>query len=86
MNNKQELNNRNKTFLCWFEEKIAKDDIEFETIKCLSYGSCFDVIYWNGYDINMSSFYKKSLDDKSIVQNTGVIVVLRPCISLVQKI
>ena len=38
----------------------------------LANGLKFDVIYCTGYEINNCTFSTKSLDDKSIVQNSGV--------------
>jgi len=38
----------------------------------LANGLKFDVICYTGYEINNCTFYTKSLDDKSIVQNSGV--------------
>ena len=75
MNERSLLLFHNKTFLGWFKNKIAMDSTAFETLKWLSRGPAFDVKCWNGYDINNISFYTKFQDDRSIVQNNGVIIV-----------
>jgi len=38
----------------------------------LANGLKFDVICCTGYEINICTFYTKSLDDKSTIQNSGV--------------
>ncbi|RDX81026.1 hypothetical protein CR513_38346, partial [Mucuna pruriens] len=43
--------------------------------KKLAHEPIFDIICWNGYDINKFSFYIKLQDDKSTVQNSKVMVV-----------
>ena len=75
MNEKWLLNEHNKTFLTWFNETIMKDNIASDTLKWLAHGPDFDIICWTGYDINNFSFYTKYQDDKSTVQNSGVMVV-----------
>lgn len=75
MHEKWLLNEHNKTFLTWFKEEVAKDETVSDTLRWLALGPNFDVICWCGYDINEYSFYTKSQDVKSTVQNSGVMVV-----------
>jgi hypothetical protein len=69
------MKEHNKTFLKWFKETILNDDSASDTLKWLSREPNFDVITWSGYDINNFSFSTKTQDDKSTVQNSGVMVV-----------
>jgi hypothetical protein len=69
------LNEHNKTFLKWFKETILADNTCSETLKCLAREPKFDVITWTGYDINNFTFYTKTQDDSSTMQNSGVMVV-----------
>ncbi|XP_073226306.1 uncharacterized protein [Cicer arietinum] len=72
MNEKWLLNEHNKTFLKWFKET---NNTTSDTLKWLANGPHFDVITWTGYDINNFTFYTKSQDDSSTMQNSGVMVV-----------
>jgi len=45
-----------------------------KTLKLLAVGPNLSVPTWKGYDINNYSFYTKSQDDKSTMQNNGVSV------------
>ena len=65
----------NKTFPEWFKQQATNGDSVSETIKWLALGLNFNVICWSGYDVNGYSFYTKSQDDKSTMQNSGVMVV-----------
>ena len=51
-----------------------KENPSSETLRGLGGGLKFEVFVCNGYDINNISFYTKSLDDRSRVQNSGVCV------------
>nr|XP_004516691.1 uncharacterized protein LOC101514781 [Cicer arietinum] len=75
MNEKWLLNEHNKTFLKWFKETILTNNATSDTLKWLANGPHFDVITWTGYDINNFTFYTKSQDDSSTIQNSGVMVV-----------
>nr|XP_004492197.1 uncharacterized protein LOC101504131 [Cicer arietinum] len=75
MNEKWLLNEHNKTFLKWFKETILTNNTTSNTLKWLANGPHFDVITWTDYDINNSTFYTKSQDDSSTMQNSGVMVV-----------
>ena len=66
------LKKHNKTFLNWFKDTIFGDDNAFEMLRNLVDGPKWNVRTWQGYDINKYLFNKKSQDDKSIVQNSGV--------------
>jgi len=46
-------------------------------LKWLACEPNYDVICWRGYDINNYSFYKKSKDEKSTMQNSRVMVVAK---------
>ena len=75
MNEKWVLKEHNKTFLSWFKTRVMDDDTASDTIKWLAHGPRFNVLRWSGYDINKFSFYTKSQDDKSTVQNSGVMIM-----------
>ncbi|RDX87295.1 hypothetical protein CR513_31260, partial [Mucuna pruriens] len=62
MNEKWIMNKHNKTFLKWFKGQILNNDTISETIKWLAHKPTFDVICWN---------------NKSIVQNNGVMIVVK---------
>ena len=65
---------QNKTFVKWFEEKVSHEIGVSETINWLAWGPSFQVVTWTGYDINGYSFYIKEQDDRSTMQNSGVMV------------
>jgi len=62
----------NRTFMPWFKYEVLKDSQCSETLMWLANGLKFDVICCIGYEINNCTFYTKSLEDKSTVQNSGV--------------
>jgi len=66
------LQEYNKIFINWFKETILGDDNASKTLKLLSMGPKLNVPTWKGCDINNFSFYTKSQNDKSRVQNSGV--------------
>ncbi|KAL3650054.1 hypothetical protein CASFOL_006457 [Castilleja foliolosa] len=68
------VNAHNKSFSSWFKDHVRNDDSTPELIGWLASGPNFDVLFWQGYDINGYSFYTKDRDDKSTVQNSGVII------------
>ncbi|KAL3628010.1 hypothetical protein CASFOL_028112 [Castilleja foliolosa] len=68
------VNAHNKSFASWFKAHVQNDDSTPELIGWLANGPNFDVLFWQGYDINGYSFYTKDRDDKSTVQNSGVTV------------
>ena len=72
MSKSRVLKEHNKTFLDWFKDTIFADDNAFETLRKLENGPKRNVITWQGYDINMYSFYTKAQDEKSTMQNSGV--------------
>lgn len=66
------LKEHNQTFIYWFNRQIRNDNI----IKWLEYGVKYIYICWDAwYDINKLSFYTKSHDDKSIIQNSEFMVM-----------
>ena len=75
MPEKWALNEHNKTFTDWFKRNVGSNLNVFETLQRLAQGPNFDVFTFFGYDINNYSFYTKSQDDKSTMQNSGVMVV-----------
>jgi hypothetical protein len=75
MNEKGLLKEHNKSFSSWFKKIIANDDSASDTIKQLSAEPKCNVVTWSAYDINKTSFYTKSKDDKSTMQNSGVMIV-----------
>ena len=56
----------------WFKFEVLKDSQSFKTLMWLANGLKFDVVTCTSYEINNYTFYRKSLDDKSTVQNSGV--------------
>ncbi|KAL3653958.1 hypothetical protein CASFOL_003639 [Castilleja foliolosa] len=68
------VNAHNKYFTSWFKDHVQNDDSSSELIGWLASGPNFDVLFWQGYDINGYSFYTKDRDDKSTVQNSGVTI------------
>jgi len=66
------LKEHNKTFLDWFKDTIFADDNASKTLRKLANGPKRNVTTWQGYDINKYSFYTKSQDEKSTMQNSGV--------------
>ncbi|XP_045791642.1 uncharacterized protein LOC123886360 [Trifolium pratense] len=75
MNEKWVLREHNKKFSEWFKEKVCQDDSVSDTIKWLSYEPKCNILTWSAYDINKTSFYTKSKDDRSTMQNSGVMIV-----------
>jgi hypothetical protein len=75
MNEKWLLNEHNKTFLKWFKDTISADNSCSETLKSLARAPKFDIITWTGYVINNFTFYTKTQDDNSTMQNSGVKIV-----------
>ncbi|XP_003518081.1 uncharacterized protein [Glycine max] len=74
MNMMRLLQEHNRTFISWFRQTIFADDSASYTLRLLAVGLNMNVPTWKGYDINQYSFYTKSQDDKSSVQNSGVSV------------
>ena len=69
---KWHLMEHNKTFKPWFKFEVLKDSQSSKTLMWLANGLKFDVVTCTGYEINNCTFYTKSLDDKSTIQNSGV--------------
>ncbi|XP_028758521.1 uncharacterized protein LOC114717527 [Neltuma alba] len=72
------LSEHNKCFSLWFKAKVKQDRQKFnvsDTVRWLASGPNYNVTTWSGYDINGYSFYTKYQDDKSTMQNSGVMVV-----------
>jgi len=80
------LQEHNRTFINWFNETIISDDNASKTLRLLAIGPNLNVPTWKGYDINNYSFYTKSQDDKSSVQNSGSLWRLIPNTFLVHQI
>jgi len=72
MNKMKMLQEHNRSFINWFKEIIFHDDSASKTLRLLAIGPNLSVHNWKGYDINNYSFYTKSQDDKSSMQNSGV--------------
>ena len=68
------LQEHNKSFINWFRKTIFASDSGSKTLSLLAIGPNLNVLTWKGYDINNYSFYTKSQDDKSTVQNSGVTI------------
>ncbi|XP_068472457.1 uncharacterized protein [Phaseolus vulgaris] len=69
------INEHNKSFLKWFKQQVQNDNTTSDTLNWLASEPNFEVISWSGYDINNYSFYTKFEDEKSTMQNSGVMVV-----------
>ena len=74
MNMMRVLQEHNRNFINWFRETIFVDDGASKTLRLLALGPNLNVPTWKGYDFNNYSFYTKSQDDKSSMQNSGVTV------------
>ena len=74
MNMMRLLQEHNRTFIQWFRQTIFTNHSASKIFRLLAVGPNFNVPTWKGYDINHYSFYTKSQDDKSSVQNSGVSV------------
>ncbi|XP_028242242.1 uncharacterized protein LOC114420582 [Glycine soja] len=74
MNMMRVLQEHNKTFINWFRQTIFADNSVSKRLTLLAIVPNLNVPTWKGYDINNYSFYTKSQDDKSSVQNSGVSV------------
>ena len=68
------IREHNRTFANWFKQKVEGEECVSNTIKWLARGPEVDVISWNSYVINVYTFYTKSLDDRSKIQNNGVML------------
>ena len=72
----------NLSFVEWFNKAITDemsipDNNVSDTIKWLSRGPRSHYVQsFEGYDINGYTFYTRRQDDKSVVQNSGVTVVV----------
>ena len=74
MNMMRVLQEHNRSFINWFRNTIFASDSASKTLSLLAVGPNLNVLTWKGYDINNYSFYIKSQDDKSTVQNSGVMI------------
>ena len=74
MNMMRVLQEHNKTFINWFRKTIFANDSASKKLRLLVVGPNLNVLTWKGYDIKNYSFYTKSQDDKSTMQNSGVTV------------
>ena len=72
MNMMKVLQEHNRTFINQFKETIFSDDNASKTLRLLTVGPNLNVATCKGYDINNYSFYTKSQDEISSVQNTDV--------------
>ena len=68
------LQEHNRTFMKWFRHTIFADEATSKTLRLLALGPNLNVPTWQGYHINNYSFYTKSQDEKSSMQNSGVTV------------
>ena len=72
MNMMKVLQEHKKTFINWFKEIIFSNGSASKTLRLLVVSPNLNVPTWKGYYINNYSFYTKSQDNKSSVQNNGV--------------
>jgi len=66
------LMEHNRIFMPWFKDEVLKDSTASETLTLLATGLKFDVISCKAYEVNNCIFYTKFVDEKSLVQNSGV--------------
>jgi len=61
-------------FTSWLREHDIPngETLEERTIKVLAFGPSRQVRTWQTYDISGFKFYTKSMDEKSMAQNSGV--------------
>ena len=71
---KRVLQEHNRSFINRFRDRIFLDDGASKKLRLLVVGQNLNVPTWKMYDINNYSFYTKCQDDKSSMQNSGVIV------------
>lgn len=74
MSDKWLLKEHNKNFISWFNERICNDDSASEIIKWILYMPKLNVVTSTAYDTSNISFYTKSKDVHSTMQNSGVMV------------
>ncbi|KAG5046955.1 hypothetical protein JHK86_016361 [Glycine max] len=74
MNMMRVLQEHNRSFINWFRKTIFGINTASKTLTMLAVGPNLNVLTWKGYDINNYSFYTKSQDDHSVVQNSGVTI------------
>ena len=74
MNMVRVLQEHDRSFINWFRKTIFATGSCSKTLSLLAVGPNLNVLTWKGYDINIYSFYTKSQDEKSTVQNSGVSV------------
>ena len=66
------INMHNKHFAQWFKDKMSKS--ENEQLRCLARGPTSKVITHQGFDMNGFTWYTKKQDQKSTVQNSGIMI------------
>nr|ABA99248.1 transposon protein, putative, CACTA, En/Spm sub-class [Oryza sativa Japonica Group] len=65
----------NSRFNEWFKNCVAMSTVvPNETVQLLGMGPSWTIDTWQGYDINGYTFYTVKQDDKSTVQNSGVLI------------
>ena len=69
------IREHNRTFAHWFKQKDDGEECVSDTIKWLARGPKVDVISWTSFVINGYTFYTKSLNVRSTVQNSGIMLV-----------
>jgi len=74
MSKKWALKKHNKTFLLWFKKNVHAISNLFGFVLRLARGPNIDVIIYDGYYINNYYLYSKMKNDKSKVQNSGVML------------
>ena len=71
-------NEHNRSFIGWLKERVQshpeKSPVS-EIVRWLGQGPQMVIRTYQGYDINGYTFYTKSQDDKSTMQNSGVTLV-----------
>lgn len=71
-------NEHNRTFIRWFEDSVhsrPSDEDVSETIRWLAFGPGSTVHTYQGFDMNGFTWYTRTQDSKSTVQNSGVTLV-----------
>ncbi|KAL2921799.1 30S ribosomal protein S6 [Bienertia sinuspersici] len=76
-NEKSLANEHNKSFWYWFKNQVMNElenspDSVSDRLKSLAYGPNYNASSYTGYVINGYTFYTRSQDDNSTMQNSGV--------------
>lgn len=74
------LKEHNRSFSDWLSKRVVEElekspNSVSNTLRYLSKGPLLDATKFSAYEINGYTFYTKSHDDKSTMQNSGVTLI-----------